>query len=402
MDNTQIMELGKKYLMNTYSRFPIAIVKGEGCRVWDADGKEYIDCVSGIGVTSLGHSNPEIAGAICRQSDAILHCSNLYWIKPQAEAAKLLVENSDLDKVFFANSGAEANEGAIKLARKYSKQRYGSGRYEIITMKQSFHGRTMATLTATGQDKIQKGYEPLLDGFKYVPYNDYAAIKDAVSDKTCAIMLEVIQGEGGVHPADSEYLNKVEQLCKDKDLVLIIDEVQSGMGRTGRLFAYQHHDLKPGIITLAKALANGTAIGAVLATDEVAKSFQPGDHATTFGGNFIASIAAKTVLELMLRDKIPEQAGVSGSYFMEQLDKLKPECPEIVDVRGMGLLIGVELSTQALPLVQKAIEKGLLLCAAGPNVARFLPPLNIDRETIDTVVGIFKEAILEGRNESGK
>ncbi len=393
MNNNQIIENGKKYVMNTYGRFPIAFVKGKGSRVWDADGKEYIDFVTGLAVTSLGHCHPEVTQAISKQCEEIVHTSNLYWIKPQVELAELLVRNSDFDKVFFANSGAEANEGAIKLARKYSSIKYCSDRYEIITMKRSFHGRTMATLTATGQEKVQKGFAPLLEGFKYVPFNDLEALKNAISEKTCAIMLEPVQGEGGVYPANEEYLKQVQELCKEKDLLLIMDEIQCGMGRTGKLFGYQHYGIKPHIITLAKALGNGTAIGALLAVEEVAEAFRPGDHASTFGGNFLATAAGKKVVEILLRDNLAKKAADMGEYIKEKLNEMKNTCPQIVEVRGLGLIIGVEVKDESLPIIKKAMEKGLLLSPAGSKVVRFLPALNVDMETVDKALAIFKEVL---------
>jgi acetylornithine/N-succinyldiaminopimelate aminotransferase len=393
--NRQIMEQGQKYVMNTYGRFPIALVKGQGSKVWDADGKEYIDFVSGIAVTSLGHSHPDIAEAIYKQCMEMVHSSNLYWIKPQVELAKLLVENSVFDKVFFANSGAEANEGAIKLARKYSSLKYCSDRFEIITMKRSFHGRTMATLTATGQEKVQKGFAPLLEGFKYVPFNDLEALKDAISEKTCAVLLETVQGEGGVYPADKEYLLKIRELCSEKDILLIVDEIQTGIGRTGKLFAYEHFGIKPDIMTLAKALGNGTAIGALLATEEVASAFKPGDHASTFGGNFLAAVAGKTMLEIILKQNVLENVTVMGNYIKEKLNELKNIYPEILEVRGLGLLIGVEIKGDSKDIIKKSLEKGLLLIAAGANVVRFLPALNIDKSTVDKGLAIFQEVLEE-------
>ena len=393
MNNSEILELGTKYVMNTYGRFPIALVKGDGSKIWDADGKQYIDFVGGLAVTSLGHCHPEVTAAMYKQAQELGHTSNLYWIKPQVELAKLLVENSVFDKVFFANSGAEANEGAIKLARKYSNNKYGSDRYEIITMKSSFHGRTMATLTATGQEKVQKGFAPLLDGFKYVPFNDIKALEVAITEKTCAVMIEPVQGEGGVHVAHNKYLQEIEQLCKEKDLLLIVDEIQCGMSRTGKLFAYEHSGIKPQIMTLAKALGNGTAIGTMLAVDEVAQSFGPGDHASTFGGNFLACSAGKIVLEIMLREGFFENVAAIGNYTIDRLNELKKEYPIIKEVRGLGLLIGVEIEGESLPIVKKAMEKGLLLSAAGGSVVRFLPNLTVDKQTVDEAVEIFKSII---------
>ena len=403
MTNDELMQTGKEYIMNTYGRFPIALEKGQGSKVWDIEGKEYIDFTTGLAVTSLGHAHPAVVKAISEQCSRIIHSSNLYWIKPQIELAELLVENSDFDKVFFANSGAEVNEGAIKLARKHNKLKYCSDRYEIITMEQSFHGRTMATLTATGQEKFHKGFEPLLEGFKYVPFNDFEALAKAISDRTCAVMLELIQGEGGVRPADKQYIKKVEKLCQEKDLLLIVDEVQSGIGRTGTMFAYQSYNIKPQIMTLAKALGNGTAIGALLAVDEVAQSFQPGDHASTFGGNFVACAAAKAVIETMINEELPARALGSGKYLINSLEKLKGEFPEIIEeVRGLGLLVGIEVKCESIPLVKKAMENGLLLSAAGARVVRFLPPLNVDKQIIDEAVDIFKGVLAAGKEDKNE
>ena len=396
MGNSEILELGKKYVMNTYGRFPIALVKGEGSKVWDADGKEYIDFVGGLAVTSLGHCNPEITEAMYKQTRELVHTSNLYWIKPQVELAKTLVENSVFDKVFFANSGAEANEGAIKLARKYSNTKYGSDRYEIISMKNSFHGRTMATLTATGQEKVKQGFAPLLEGFKYtIPFNDIEALKEAVTEKTCAVILEPVQAEGGVYAADSKYLQEIEQLCKEKDLLLIVDEVQCGMGRTGKLFAYEHYGIKPHIMSLAKALGNGTSISALLAVEEVARFFNPGDHASTFGGNFLACSAGKKVIEIMLRENFFEEVKIMGGYIKDKLNKLKKDHRIIKEVRGLGLLIGVEINGESLSVVKKAMEKGLLLSAAGESVVRLLPNLTVDKQTVDKALDIFGNVISE-------
>lgn len=393
MNNEEIMVLGQKYLMNNYKRFPLAPVKGEGSKVWDADGKEYIDFVMGLAVNSLGHSNKDITQVMCQQGEKILHTSNLYWVEPQAKLAKKLVDNSVFDKAFFANSGAEANEAAIKLARKYSMSKYGENRYEIITLEKSFHGRTMATLTATGQEKVQKGFAPLVEGFKYVALNDFQALEKTVSEKTAAIMIELVQGEGGVNAVEKDYVEKIEKLCKSKDILLIIDEIQTGISRTGKLFAYENYGITPDIMTLAKALGNGAAIGAMLAVDSVAEAFQPGDHGTTFGGNFLATSIGNKVMDIMLEEKIWEKAEKMGSYMMDQLNALKADFPSIVEVRGLGLLIGVEIEGESMPVVEKAIENGLLLSAAGPNVVRFLPALNVDKETVDKGLEIFKKTL---------
>jgi len=392
MSNADIVREGQKYIMNTYARLPIAMVKGEGCYVYDADGRKYLDFVAGIAVNALGHAHPAVAEALSRQAGTIIHCSNLYWIEPQVAAAKLLVENSCLDKVFFANSGAEANEAAIKLARKYAKAK-DVDKYEIITMYDSFHGRTMATLAATGQARIQNGYDPLLQGFKYVPFNDIAALREAVSPRTCAVMLEPVQGEGGVIVAEDDYLRAVRELCDEHDMLLIFDEVQVGLGRTGKLFAYQHSGVEPDIMTLAKALGGGAPVAAMLAKDKVAASFQPGDHASTFGGNPLVTAAAKATLEVIIGDNLPANAAKMGAYLQGKLTALKAKYPFIQYVRGKGLLVGLVLDIPGAPIVAACLERGLLInCTAG-KVLRFVPPLIVSQTEIDKMLVILEEAL---------
>ena len=394
--NAQLVAEGEKYLMNIFGRLPMAMVKGQGCRVWDADGKEYLDFVAGIAVNSVGHCNPRVVDAICTQANKLIHCSNLYWIEPQIELAKLLVENSDLDKAFFCNSGSEANEGAIKLARKAAKENHpNEQKYEIITMLKSFHGRTMATITATGQAKVQKGFEPLLPGFKYVDYNDIDALKAAVTDATCAVMLEPVQGEGGVIPADDEYLRQVRALCDEKGLLLIFDEVQVGMGRTGKLFAYQNSGVVPDILTLAKALGGGAPIGAVMAKDEVAAHFKPGDHGTTFGGNPLVTAAGVAAVTELIEKKLPENACKIGKYMEQKFAELKEKYDFVEDTRGKGLILGLKLSVPGSGIVKSCLEKGLLInCTAG-DVLRFVPPLNITEKDVDDCIEILTRALDE-------
>ncbi len=392
MSNASIMADGQKYVMNTYGRLPIAMVKGKGCHVWDADGKEYLDFVAGVAVNALGHCHPKVVEAIAVQAETLIHCSNLYWIEPQVKLAKLLVENSVYDKVFFANSGAEANEGAIKLARKYAKNSAHPERYEIITMLKSFHGRTLATLTATGQEKVQKGYDPLPLGFKYVPFNDIEALKAAITPYTCAVMLEPVQGEGGVIAADDTYLKQVRALCDEKDMLVIFDEVQVGMGRTGKLFAYQHSGVEADIVTLAKALGGGTPIGAFMAKDAVADSFHPGDHASTFGGNPLVTAAGYASLQVILEEDLPAHAMAMGKYMTEKFNELKQEYSFIKECRGKGLLLGLQLDIEGAPIVKECLDNGLLInCTAG-TVLRFVPPLNITKEDIDAALVILKAA----------
>lgn len=394
--NAEIMAEGSRYVMNTYGRLPIAMVKGEGCHVWDADGKKYLDFVAGVAVNSVGHCHPQVVRAVSEQVATLMHCSNLYWIAPQVELAKILVENSQLDKVFFCNSGAEANEGAIKLARKAAKEIHqNENKYEIITMLNSFHGRTLATLTATGQDKVKTGFAPLPQGFKYVPYNDINALKEAISDITCAVMMEPVQGEGGVIAADDEYLKQVRELCNEKGVLLIFDEVQVGIGRTGKLFAYEHSGVVPDIMTLAKALGGGAPIGAVMAKDEIAEHFGPGTHATTFGGNPLVTSAGVAAMTVMLEEDLPGNAAEMGKYMEEKFHELQAEYDFIKETRGKGLLLGLNMAVEGGGIVKSCLEKGLLInCTAG-TVLRFVPPLNVTKSDIDECIAILKEALDE-------
>lgn len=395
MNNQDMVKEGNKYIMNTYASFPIALKKGEGSYVWDFEGKKYLDFVSGIAVNCLGYNDKEFIENITDQLKKLQHCSNLYLNKPSIDLAKTLVENSDFDKVFFCNSGAESVEAALKLARKYGNKNKGDEAYEIITMKNSFHGRTLGTVTATGQEKYQEGFGPLLPGVKYVPYNDFEALEETVNEKTCAVVLEAIQGEGGVNPANKEYLEKVRELCTKKDIVMIFDEVQTGIGRTGNLFGYQIHGVKPDVISLAKGLGGGIAIGAMMATDKVAEAFEPGNHASTFGGNPIATTAGNTVLDRLLKGGLLENVKDQGKYLTEKLEELKAKHSVIEDIRGIGLIQGIELSIEGIGVVNKCMEKGLLLVGAGSNVVRFVPPLIISKKEIDEAMDILDSALSE-------
>ncbi|MBE3581630.1 MAG: acetylornithine transaminase [Thermoanaerobacteraceae bacterium] len=395
MNNAEIMALGQEYVMHTYSRYPVALVRGEGVRVWDADGREYLDFVGGLAVNSLGHCHPRVVAAVREQAGRLLHCSNLYWIEPQVKLARLLVENSDLDKVFFCNSGAEANEAAIKLARKYAKLHRGEACYEIITMRRSFHGRTLATLTATGQEKFQRGFEPLPSGFRYVPFNDLQALREAVNAQTCAVMLEPVQGEGGVYPADPQYLRAVAELCRKEGLLLIFDEVQCGLGRTGYLFAYQYYGVQPDIMTLAKALAGGVPMGAMLAREEVAAAFAPGDHASTFGGNPLAAAAGVAALEALLEEGLVENAAQQGEYLITRLKSLASAFSQVVDIRGRGLMVGMEIEGPADAIAGACLERGLLINSCHGRVLRFLPPLTVKKEEIDAALAILEAVMKE-------
>jgi acetylornithine/N-succinyldiaminopimelate aminotransferase len=396
METKKILEEADHYLMPTYSRFPIVLRKGRGARVWDIHGREYLDFVGGVAVNILGHCHPRVVVAIQKQAQRLIHVSNLYYIEQQVKLARMLVANSFADKAFFCNSGAEANEAALKIARRYSWERHGEDRNEIITALNSFHGRTIATMTATGQTKFQKGFDPLLPGFKYVNFNDVDALKSAVTPKTCAILIEPVQGEGGVNIPSDDYFQQVRELCDEAGILLIFDEVQTGMGRTGKLFAYEHFGIQPDIMTLAKGLGGGTPIGAMLATDRVASVFQPKTHASTFGGNPLVCAAAIATLETLLEDGyILDQCNRMSAYLLEKLNALKAEYHEkVIDVRGMGLLIGMELMRDGLPYVNACMERGVLVGLAGNgSVLRFTPPLIIDERDIDHLIDVLEEVL---------
>lgn len=395
MDIRKFFEESSHYVMNTYNRMPVVLRKGRGVKVWGTNGKEYLDFVGGIAVNVLGHCHPKVVVAIQKQAQRLIHVSNLYYNELQVKLAKLLVENSFADKVFFCNSGAEANEGAIKLARKYAKENMKGERYEIITALNSFHGRTLATLTATGQEKFQKGFEPLMPGFRYVEFNNLDALESAINENTCAIMLEPVQGEGGVRIPSADYLRGVREVCDSHGILLILDEVQTGIGRTGRLFAYEHFGIRPDIMTLAKGLGGGVPIGAVLANDKVALSFQPGSHASTFGGNPLCCAAAIATIETILEDGfILDQCRRMGNYLIEGLMELKEEYSNvIIDVRGIGLMIGMEMSLDCSEIVKDCLERGLIInCTAG-NVLRFTPPLIVQKKDIDHMLDILDDVL---------
>lgn len=390
MKTEALIELSNQYLANTYNRFSVVITKGQGCRVWDVDGKEYLDFASGLAVCNLGHCHPEVVRAIQRQAERLIHISNLYHIEPQIRLAEILSRNSFAQKVFFCNSGAEANEAAIKLARRYSRDRGYKDSFRIITMERSFHGRTMATLAATGQGKFQVGFEPLLEGFIYVPFNDIDAVARAITPSVCAVMVEPIQGEGGVNIPDDGYLKELRVLCDEEDILLIFDEVQVGMGRTGRLFAYEHYGVTPHIMTLAKGLGGGVAIGAMLAVDEVARSFVPGTHASTFGGNPLATAAGIASIKGLLEDGVIENCQRVGAYLMDGLKGLKERYPFIKDVRGKGLMVGMELTIPGADIVRGCLERGLLINCTADTVLRFLPPLIVTEKEVDEMMGVLE------------
>jgi predicted acetylornithine/succinylornithine family transaminase len=395
MDSQTWMMLSEKYVANTYARYPVLLVKGKGTRVWDLDGEEYLDFVSGLAVCNLGHCHPKIVKAIQEQAEKLIHVSNFYYIEPQIQLASLLCKHSFADKVFFCNSGAEANEGAMKLARKYAKEKMGKDRYEIITMERSFHGRTLATLTATAQEKFHKGYEPLMPGFKYVPFNDIRAVRDAIDSKTCAVMLEPIQGEGGVNCPSEGYLKALREICDEKGLLLIFDEVQVGMGRTGKLFAYEHDGIEPDLLTLAKSLAGGVPIGALLIKKGIADSFRPGDHASTFGGNPLATAAGVAALTTILEEGMLENCQKMGDYFLSRLESIQKKFPFVREVRGKGLILGIELNIDGSSIVKEMLRKKILVNCTMGNVLRFLPPLIVTQEEVDRAVKALEE-VFEG------
>lgn len=395
MTNKEVIALTEKHVANTYGRFPIAIVKGQGRRVWDADDKCYLDFTSGLAVCNLGHCHPNVVAAIKAQAEKLIHISNLYHIETQSELARLLTENSFADRAFFCNSGAEANEAAIKLARKYFSNK-GEGRFQVITMEKSFHGRTLAALAATGQKKFQAGFEPLLEKFTYVPFNDVPALKAAVNGQTAAVMIEPIQGEGGVNVPTDDYLKGVKEVCKKAGALLIYDEVQVGMGRTGTLFAYENYNVAPDIMTLAKGLAGGVAIGAMLATDEVAAAFTPGSHASTFGGNPLATAAGIAAIKTMLGEGVLDNCKKSGGYLFNKLLGLKAKYNFIKEVRGKGLIIGMELADgiKGGDIVKECLNRGLLINCVGDKTLRFIPALTVTKEEIDEML-VTLEVVLE-------
>ncbi len=393
-ENTAVKESADKVFIGTYARYPATMVKGEGCCLTDGDGRKYLDFLSGIAVCSLGHCHPKVTEAIQSQAAELVHVSNLYYTEPMTRLAEILVANSFAEKIFMANSGAEANEAAIKLARIHA----GEGRYEIISLAGSFHGRTLATVAATGQPKFHKGFEPIPQGFLHAPFGNLHALEKMVTDRTCAILCEPLQGEGGVRVLQQEYLQGIRNLCDKHDLLLIFDEIQTGLGRTGTLFAHEQSGVTPDIMTLAKALANGLPIGAMLTTSEIAASFIPGTHASTFGGNPVASAAAVATLNVMLEEGFLENVRAQSTYFTEELQKLADRYPALLSgVRGLGLILGAVLTEAGVAvgadIVNRMFEKGFLMNFAGNLVLRFVPPLIVTKEEIDTLITALAEVL---------
>ena len=396
MGNNELKERGDKVFIGTYARYGAAMVKGAGCQLTDADGRDYLDFLSGIAVCSLGHCHPAVTETICRQAGELVHASNLYYLEPQIRLAELIIGNSFGEKIFLANSGAEANEAAIKLARIHSDE----GRYQIISLSGSFHGRTLATVAATGQPKFHKGFEPLPEGFLHAPFGDLRALEAMVNESTCAILCEPLQGEGGVRPLDQEYLQGIRDLCDKNGLLLIFDEIQTGIGRTGTLFAYEQLGIKPDILTMAKALGNGLPLGAMMTTSDIAAAFVPGTHASTFGGNPVACAAAVTTLEIMLADGFLEGVRKKSTYFQAELQKLADKFPAMITgVRGMGMILGAVMTAEGAAhgteIVNKMFDRGFLMNFAGNVALRFVPPLIVTEEEIDTIITVLSEVLAE-------
>ena len=386
MEHSILKERENKFLFNTYARYPIEIKMGQGTKLYDFNGKEYTDLLAGIAVCNLGHANMEIAKAISDQAKRLVHVSNLFYTKEQIDLAEKLINTTPhMSKVFFCNSGAEANEACIKLARRYFKNIKNQDKFEIITLEGSFHGRTFATMSATGQEKIKEGFEPLVPGFVHAKPNDLKDIEGKINNKTAAIMIEVIQGEGGIRPLEIDFVKGIEELCKLKGLLFIVDEIQTGIGRTGKMWGFEHYNVKPHIISCAKALANGLPIGAMMATEEVAKAFGPGTHATTFGGGPVVCMAALKVLEIIFRDNLIDRAKKIGGFALSEFKRLQDKYPKLIkEVRGIGLMLGIELTPEvdAKKVFDTIIDKGFIVNLTQGSTLRLLPPLIIDEEEI--------------------
>jgi len=384
----EVVAMDKEYVMHTYGRLPVVFVRGEGCFVYDINGRQYLDLVAGIAVNGLGHCHPKVVEAICRQAGTLIHTSNLYYTLPQPELAKLLVEHSGMTRAFFCNSGAEANEAALKLARKAAKASGGDAKTDVVAAELSFHGRTLGAITATGQPKYQKSFLPLVPGFTYVPYNDADALTAAVTDKTCAVIMEPIQGESGVHPATREFLHAAREACDRHNAALIFDEVQTGLGRTGRMFGFEHFDVIPDVLTLAKTLGGGFPIGSCLARGKWADVFEPGDHAATFGGSPLACAAATAAVTEIVEGGWVANAETVGAYLRTRL----AEQPGVKEVRGLGLMVAAEFEKPiAKELAARALDSGLIVNPIGEHVLRMVPPLILSREHVDRAVGLIGE-----------
>lgn len=386
----EYMEKAEQYLAHTYNRFQVVVDKAEGVYIYDVNGKKYLDFASGIGVSSLGYGNKEYTETLKNQIDKITHTSNLFYNTPSIETAEKLVKVTGLKKVFFTNSGAEAIEGAMKMAKRYAYDRDGHTDHEIIAMNHSFHGRTMGSLALTGNPNYQKPFGPMVEGIKFAEYNNLDSVKALVNEKTCAIILEPVQGEGGIYPAEKEFIEGIRRICDDNDILMICDEIQCGMGRTGKMFAFQNYDVKPDIIASAKALGCGVPVGAFIAGEKCCDSLVPGDHGTTYGGNPLVTAAVGTVLDIFEKNNILENVQEVGTYFEEQLEKIIEEFDNVTVRRGKGLMQGLVLTTPVRETIDKAIERGLLVISAGGNVLRMLPPLVITKENVDEMINILR------------
>ena len=395
MDTKTIIETAEEKLIHTYNRYQIVLDRGDGVRLYDTDGKEYLDFGAGIAVFALGYNNREYNDALKAQIDKLIHTSNYFYNEPSVLAAKAVTAASGMDRVFFTNSGTEAVEGAIKLAKKYAYLKDGSTDHEIIAMEHSFHGRSMGALAVTGNRHYQEAFGPMIPGIKFAKYNNLESVKELVSDKTCAIIFETVQGEGGVYPAEPEFIEGVRKLCDERGILLILDEIQCGMGRTGSMFAYQQYGVKPDIVTVAKALGCGVPVGAFLASEDVAKALVPGDHGTTYGGNPLACAAAVKVFELFDKLGVLENVRRTGAYLTERLEELVNKYDIVKERRGVGLIQGIELTVSPKEVIAKALEKGLILFSAGTNVIRFVPPLVITESDVDEMIEKLGETLSE-------
>lgn len=395
METDQLVQLGRARLTHNYSQQPLVLTRGEGCYVWDNDGKRYLDLFAGIAVSALGHCHPQLTTALVKQVRRFLHVSNIYFTEPQIQLAERLTELTFADRVFFCNSGAEANEAAIKVTRRYMREVRKQERFEIITFTNSFHGRTMATVTATAQEKYHKGFEPMLPGFRYATLNDLASVEAQLTEQTAAIMLEPIQAEGGIHVVSQEFMRQLREFCDEHGLLLILDEVQTGIGRTGTLYAYEQYDVQPDIVTSAKALGAGVPIGAMLTTQEISQGLAPGTHATTFGGNPLACAAALATLEIIERERLLENCVSAGKYLKSQLKALVQSSDLAVEVRGEGLLLGLELNLSGKAVVDACAQRGVLLNAIGDKVLRFTPALIIQKGQLRAGLQVLTEVLGE-------
>lgn len=391
MNNQTLVNNGKKYMMNNVGRLPVVLVKGAGSRVWDADGKEYLDFLTGISVANFGHSHPEIVAAMRAQADKVLHVSNYFYLEEQVRVAEELVKLSGLEQVFFANSGAEANEGALKIARKYGKEKLG-GKYEIVTAVNSFHGRTYGALSATGQPKYQKNFMPVVPGFAYAEFNQLDSWKKAINENTCAVMLELVQGESGITPATTDFIKSLYQLCQEKNLLFIVDEIQTGLGRTGKLFAYEHYGLKPDVVTIAKSIGGGIPCGAIL-VNEKANVLTPGDHSTTIGGGGMALAAALVTLKLLQEPGLMAEITRKGDYIQDTWRSWQSEIPIIKESRGLGMMLALDLKVPSKPVMQACLESGLIVNAVTETALRLLPALNISQSDLDEGLDIMKKVL---------